>query len=56
MRATDIYQTSFKNKKDKIPATFDIISITGWTPHKNQQKALRPGSGKIRLETIFKTK
>ncbi len=33
----------------RIPATFQIIYLTGWAPHDSQQKPLRPGSAKMRL-------
>ncbi len=35
---------------DRIPATFDIITLTGWAPHDSQQQPLRPGSAQTRLE------
>ncbi|MDT8857646.1 methyltransferase domain-containing protein [Paracoccaceae bacterium Fryx2] len=28
----------------RIPATFEIIFLTGWAPHSSQQQPLRPGS------------
>ena len=49
-RAAEIYQTEFKDKNDKIPASFDVVSILGWVPHKNQQQPLKRGSGQINLE------
>ena len=33
----------------KFPATFEIVYLTGWSPHESQQKPLRPGSAKARL-------
>ncbi|MCW1918852.1 SAM-dependent methyltransferase [Rhodobacter sp. KR11] len=32
-----------------IPATFEIITLTGWAPHESQQKPLKPGSAQARL-------
>ena len=32
-----------------MPATFEIIGVTGWAPHATQPKALKPGSAKMRL-------
>jgi SAM-dependent methyltransferase len=33
----------------KFPATFEIVYLTGWSPHESQQQPLRPGSAKTRL-------
>lgn len=33
----------------RAPATFDILTVTGWKPHESQQKPLAPGSAKARL-------
>ena len=33
----------------RIPATFEIVWLSGWTPHESQQKPLRPGSARTRL-------
>jgi SAM-dependent methyltransferase len=49
LRATEIYQTRFATPEGRIPATFEIICLTGWAPHESQQKPLRPGSAAARL-------
>ncbi len=33
----------------RIPASFEIITLTAWAPHESQPKPLRPGSAKARL-------
>lgn len=33
----------------RMPATFQIITLTGWAPHPDQPKPLAPGSGAISL-------
>ncbi len=33
----------------RIPATFEMVFLTGWAPHESQQKPLRPGSAAARL-------
>ena len=43
------YIKNFSENDDKIVATFDLIFLTGWYPSENQQKPLKPGSGKINL-------
>jgi SAM-dependent methyltransferase len=47
-RASEIYQKRFGDG-GRVPATFEIITLTGWAPHPDQQKPLRPGSAKTRL-------
>ena len=49
MRMAEIYQQSHQHDDGKIPATFDLIYLSGWAPHESQQKPLRPGSAKMRL-------
>lgn len=43
------YQENFSDDTNRITATFEIVTLTGWAPDKSQQKALRPGSAKNRL-------
>ena len=33
----------------RVPATFQIITMTGWAPHESQQQPLRRGSGQVPL-------
>ena len=49
MRAAEIYQDKFGLANGSIPASFEIITLTGWAPHESQQKPLRPGSARTRL-------
>jgi len=49
MRALDIYIEHFALSDGRIPATFEIIYLTGWAPSVTQQKPLRPGSAQTRL-------
>lgn len=39
-----------RDDPSRIAATFDLVFLTGWSPSDNQQKPLRPGSAKTRLE------
>jgi NADH dehydrogenase [ubiquinone] 1 alpha subcomplex assembly factor 5 len=48
-RAVSIYQERFSVPGGRIKATFEIITLTGWAPHPDQQKPLRPGSATTRL-------
>jgi NADH dehydrogenase [ubiquinone] 1 alpha subcomplex assembly factor 5 len=49
MRAAEIYQEKFGLANGRIPASFEIITLTGWAPHASQQQPLRPGSAAHRL-------
>ena len=48
-RAAEIYSERFALADGRIPATFEIITLTAWVPHESQQKPLQPGSAKARL-------
>jgi SAM-dependent methyltransferase len=43
------YEARFADAERRLPATFEIVFLTGWAPHESQQKPLRPGSAKARL-------
>lgn len=47
--AAQLYTRRFATTDGRIPATFDIISLTGWSPSETQPKPLRPGSAQARL-------
>jgi SAM-dependent methyltransferase len=49
LRMAEIYQQRFAGQDGRIPATFEIIALTGWAPDDSQQKPLRPGSATARL-------
>jgi NADH dehydrogenase [ubiquinone] 1 alpha subcomplex assembly factor 5 len=48
-RATEIYAERFADENGRVPATFEILTLTAWAPHENQQKPLQPGSAQTRL-------
>jgi SAM-dependent methyltransferase len=48
-RAMDLYRTRHADGEGRVPATFDILTATGWRPHESQQQPLRPGSARMRL-------
>lgn len=49
MRAAEVYAERFSLPDGRIPATFEIITMTAWVPHESQPKPLAPGSAKARL-------
>jgi SAM-dependent methyltransferase len=49
LRAAQIYAERFADPDGRLPATFEIVWLSGWAPHESQQRPLRPGSAKMRL-------
>ncbi len=49
LRMAQIYGERFADSDGRIRATFDVIWLSGWAPHPNQQKPLQPGSAKASL-------
>jgi SAM-dependent methyltransferase len=54
-RAAELYEAQYADSEGRIPATFEIICLTGWAPHDSQQKPLRPGSAVQRLSDALST-
>jgi SAM-dependent methyltransferase len=48
-RMCDIYLERFALPDGRVPATFEVITLTGWAPHPSQPQPLKPGSAKARL-------
>jgi SAM-dependent methyltransferase len=48
-RAFEIYAQQFGLPDGRVPATFEIVNLTGWSPDPSQQQPLKPGSAKMRL-------
>lgn len=49
------YQSHHAAPDGRLRATFDIVYLTGWAPHGNQQKPLKPGSATARLADALGT-
>jgi len=49
LRAAALYEERFTDADGRVPATFEILYLTGWAPHADQPKPLRPGSASARL-------
>lgn len=48
-RAIEIYRARHGDGKNRIAATFEIVTLTGWAPHPSQQQPLAPGSARMGL-------
>ena len=53
LRAAAIYADRHADSSHRIPATFQVLTLTGWAPDPAQQKPLRPGSAVHRLATAL---
>jgi len=54
-RAAAIYMERFANADGRVPATFEILTLTAWAPDESQQKPLQPGSAQTRLADALGT-
>jgi SAM-dependent methyltransferase len=54
-RMMEIYAERFAGADGRIPATFEIVWLSGWAPHESQQQPLAPGSAKARLADALRT-
>ena len=55
LRALAIYRERHGLPGGRVPATFEIITLTAWAPHEGQQKPLQPGTAKVRLADALGT-
>ena len=55
-RASEIYAQEFGDADGRIPATFEMIFLTGWSPDESQPRPLRPGSASARLADVLGAK
>jgi hypothetical protein len=53
--AACIYADNFRNAENRVDATFEVITLTGWAPADSQPQPLRPGSAKTRLADALNT-
>ena len=52
-RACTIYKKRYGDEIGRIPATFEIITLTGWAPAPNQQNPAKRGSGQLALKDVL---
>jgi len=55
LRAAELYRARFGDEEGRIPAEFEIATLTAWAPHETQPRALRPGSAEARLAEALGT-
>ncbi|HZC57256.1 MAG TPA: methyltransferase domain-containing protein [Xanthobacteraceae bacterium] len=54
-RMAEIYAQRFADSDGRLRATFEIVWLSAWAPHPDQQKPLKPGSAKARLADALHT-
>lgn len=52
-RAAALYAQDYTNAEGRLTATFQILFLTGWSPHESQQQPLKPGSGETNLNEVL---
>ncbi len=48
-RAAELYRQNFADPDGRLPARFQIITLTAWAPHRSQPQPARPGSATASL-------
>lgn len=51
-----LYRENYATPDGYLPATFEMICLTGWSPDDSQPKPLRPGSAQARLADALMTR
>jgi len=49
LRAAALYAERYGGADGRLPATFQVLYLTGWAPHTSQPRPLEPGTGQISL-------
>jgi len=47
------YMAMFADEEKRIPASFEMVMLTGWKPHASQQQPAKRGSGKVNLKNVL---
>ncbi|PWE33528.1 SAM-dependent methyltransferase [Maritimibacter sp. 55A14] len=55
VEAARLYAAHFGMTDGRVPATFDLVWLTGWAPAASQPQPLRPGSAAARLADALDT-
>lgn len=56
LRAAELYAERFPaaDGDGRVAATFELVTLTGWSPDASQQQPLRPGSAQVSLADVLK--
>ncbi len=53
LAAAALYAERHGDGEGRVPATFDVLFLTAWSPHGSQQRPLRPGGGQVSLAKVL---
>ncbi|QPM91443.1 methyltransferase domain-containing protein [Pseudooceanicola algae] len=56
LRAMALYLQTYGDSDGRVPATFEMVTLTGWSPDASQQQPLRPGSARASLADALGTR
>jgi SAM-dependent methyltransferase len=56
VRMAELYAQRFVDPDGRIRCTFEVIWLSGWSPHESQQKPLKPGSATASLAEAVRGK
>ncbi len=56
MRVAETYAARFSDPDGRVRASFDLVWLSGWTPHPSQPQPLKPGSARVRLADALGTR
>ncbi len=54
LAAAQAYQEEYAGADGRVPATFELVTLTGWKPHASQPIPAQRGSGKTNLRDVLK--
>jgi hypothetical protein len=54
-RMAELYREEFGTPDGRIPARFELVTLTGWAPDASQPKPLKPGSARTSLAKVLGT-
>lgn len=54
LHALSRYHDLFADAHGRVPATFQVLTMTAWTPHPSQQQPLAPGAGQTPLAQVLR--
>jgi NADH dehydrogenase [ubiquinone] 1 alpha subcomplex assembly factor 5 len=52
-RAMALYRERFAGDDGRVPASFELLTLTAWKPHPDQPQPLAPGSGAVPLSDML---
>lgn len=52
--AMERYMEHYADAEGRVPATFELVTLTAWKPHASQQQPLKRGSGQVHFSEVLK--